>query len=202
MKQSLLKSMLGRCVVACLGFGVLLGTCQQSLAADPTPKPTPKVPSGVHEYDGWAAFKEGSWCKHEGNFLQNGEKILKKETFTLKSVAPDKVTVTREAMRQVGDKPETNETSTETFRPGSTSGPTQEIQITEGDEDVTVGTEKIRCHFFKTTVKREAMARTWTIWISPKVPGGVVKGTSETTRDGKVIESSSSGLKEYKAVTQ
>lgn len=196
MKQNLLKSMLGRCVIACLGFGLLLGICQQSLAADPTPK----VPSGVQDYDQWSGFKEGSSCKHESTFMENGKKTQMTETFTLTNVAADKLTVSRETVEKDAQGKESKSTPTLVLSPRTASSGIMESQVTEGDEDVTVGTEKIRCHYFKVTTKREGMSRSWTIWVSPKVPGGVVKQIAETTKNGKVVDSMTDTLKEYKSV--
>jgi hypothetical protein len=70
-------------------------------------------------------------------------------------------------------------------------------KVAEGDDDVSVGDQKFHCHFYKIVTQRDEISTTWTIWISPNVPGGVVKQVSETTKGGKATSSMTDKLEAF-----
>ena len=179
-----------------LAFILLLGTCSSPVAAGTAPK----MPSGVQDYSQWVGFKEGSWCKHETLFTNKGVSTKSAETFTLTNSAPDKLMVRREVVSTDAQGAESKQVSTYTLTPAQTSSGSADSNITEGDEVLSVGDQKIPCHFFKGATKRDNSSRTWTIWVSPKVPGGVVKQTSEMITDGTVTSTMNDTLKEFQTV--
>ncbi len=144
-------------------------------------------------YKNWSAYKAGAMTKlaTTSDMEMNGQKMTNKSTMTqtLKEITPEKavveivmeVTVQGNTMKMPA---QTQEIKAKVPKDQVTPHP-QGVTVTkkgEGDEEITVGDKKYKCHWQEYEMKGEAggetkqdMSGTTKVWTCPDVVGGVVK---------------------------
>ncbi len=72
------------------------------------------------------------------------------------------------------------------------------IEATKGEDSITFDGKKIPCKTLSGTLKKDGSTIEHKLWISDKVPGGIVKRTQVTSQDGKLVANTTIMLKSYK----
>jgi hypothetical protein len=126
------------------------------------------------EYKRWSSCKVGSWVKYKSDIVagENKTAIPQEMTWTLlelddKKAVVEETLVNLQAPQGAGqEKPRKR-----TYR---AKGGKKEKVEKEGDEELEVAGKKLACHWTLVTPPSTSGGSAKT-WVSPEVPGGVVK---------------------------
>ena len=146
----------------------------------------------------WNDARPGDSIKVEHRTVRDGKEVSsEQETTKVVSVDHDKVVLEATVTRKDQDGKPQEKTYKREVKLGKFGlpGGSQPASVKEGDEELTIGDKKVKCHWTETTWTKVATKRVVKEWTCDEVPGGVAKWerTVETTKDGitsKVMESS------------
>ena len=145
------------------------------------------------EYANWAAFKAGAMCKSKtvlGVKTRAGKMTIVEmtNTMTLKEITAEKavvemVVVTKMKGNETKMPPQSREVPAKIDKPTEPSEPSEKpkVEIKEGEEEITVAAGTFKCKTSETTTTANGKTTVAKIWTCEKVPGKMVKMTSETT---------------------
>ena len=157
-------------------------------------EPAKRISSGVQEYGQWKGFAPGSWSKYQ-MAERDAAKTTKAKvaTYTLTAVETNKVSLKYQTIDTAADGKSSTNTTTFHLNPMQTASSVRQ-QIQEGDEELTLGARKLKCHWSEVNserTSREGKKITWVyrIWLSPEVPGGMVKSMNTMKDGGNTISS-------------
>ena len=138
------------------------------------------------QYKSWAAFKVGTSIKTQTSSVMTvaGNEMANKSTMTttLKELTPDKAVL--EIAMEGMPEPQKLEVPAKVAK-GTETGQQPGVTVTkkgEGDEEVTVGGKKYKCHWVENQVTSDQMESTTKAWTCDSVPGKLVKMVTETTK--------------------
>jgi hypothetical protein len=146
-------------------------------------------------YVGWAGFKPGATATVVEKTTYSGdenpvpdEKVV---TYTLLSVAPDKVVVQavvveRELLGTVESAP-TRHTYPAKLKKSYLAVAAPDLNAEKGEETITWKGKPIPCRTLYGSYKKEGEAVEFKAWINDRVPGGVVKRTRTTKQKDETI---------------
>ncbi len=162
-------------------------------------------------YKYWAQFKPGSTVTLlEKTVLSGPEKdtvpdgIDQKEvTYKLLSVTPEKVVVQTVVVEHdfLGtiEQPATKKTFPAKVSKTHLQGGFHGVDPKKGEEKITMLGKEMDCLTLAGLEKKEGSEVDHKLWVSEKVPGGVVKHTRVTKQDGKLVADTTITLKSFKA---
>lgn len=135
-------------------------------------------------YDQWAKFKLGAFVKMDVDTVAGGNNIKSVMTTKLIELTADKVvveiTTTMEMMGQKIDTPaQKMEIPVRIEKPVEPAG-VEKPKPATGEEDLKVGDKTIKTTWTETLTTSGSNAMLNKSWISPEIPGGVVKAISRT----------------------
>lgn len=113
----------------------------------------------------WAGFKPGTWVKYETVVKSGDSETTTTQTWTLKEVTEEHVVFTIVTQAQGGPK-STNELKESR----------KVAYVEKGTGEVTINGKRIACTIW---VEKSEGGLTTTAWISPDVPGGLVKAIAK-----------------------
>ena len=149
-----------------------------AMAEDTVPNP---------EYQNWSSFKVGASATLAMTSQSGETTTTTKMTTKLLELTEEKAVVETAMTMTVGGKDmEMPAQKRDVPAKVAKTEPSKEAppKTTEGDEDVTVGDQKIACHWVEVTIKNDTMTMTSKTWTSKSVPGGTVKMESTTDMAG------------------
>jgi hypothetical protein len=162
-------------------------------------------------YKHWAGFKPGSTVTLlEKTVLSGPEKETvpdgideKTVTYTLLSVTPEQVVVQvnvveREFLGTIEAAP-TKKTFPAKIKKSHLQGGFHGVDPKRGEDSLEVLGDKMACTTLSGTEKKEGSEIDHKVWVSDKVPGGIVKHTRTTKLDGKVAADTTITVKSYKS---
>jgi hypothetical protein len=166
-------------------------------------------------YKHWASFKKGTTVVHTekttfgddaSDDLPGGveEKIVK---YKLVSVSPKQVVVESSVIEReflsTSESPPTKITYPAKVNKAHLEAALLEAGAKHGEETLKVKAGKeekeIKCRTIAGTRKKKGEEVKQKVWLSAGVPGGVVKRTRATMRDGKLVAETTTLLRAYKA---
>jgi hypothetical protein len=142
-------------------------------------------------YESWAKHKPGTMVKIKTVSDAAGNKTEIEQTMTLKDVNPERVVIevatSMSMMGQKMDQPaQTMEIKANEPAPASMTGkdttdqPKPDMTTKEGEETVTVAGKSVKCKVTETTMKQGDMTVHTKVWMSPEIPGMLVKMENKT----------------------
>ena len=156
------------------------GTTTQPAAAKPKPPAPPLPPIPNPDYLAWKDFPPGAWIKTTMTAQSQGKSASYQINHELAAISPDAATLkTTLIYPGIPQSNTIDETLPATIVPAPSEGKPE-----TGDEELTIGTRKIKTHGTLTTITREnnttisQKKRT-----SPEVPGGLVKQVTTRSTD-------------------
>jgi hypothetical protein len=166
------------------------------------------VVNPMHKF--WANFKPGSTATlAEKTILSGAEKNTfpdgideKDVTSKLLSVKGDNVVVQvvvaeRDFLGTIETAP-TKKTFPAKIKKAFLQAAMHNVDATRGEDTIEVLGQKLECKTVSGTEKKEGTEVEHKIWLSEKIPGGVVKHTRITRQDGRVIADTTIVLKAFK----
>jgi len=146
------------------------------------------------EYKHWASYKPGTTRKLEATTESPGDIVPPDVlalvlTDTLREVTGEKVVIEMEAggrtftlhpnqMREIAAKV----TKEEATKPTGSPGVQKATKKGEGDEEITVGGKKYKCHWTEYQTSFKGDEGTLKTWTTDQVPGGLVKAVKDSTK--------------------
>jgi hypothetical protein len=166
------------------------------------------VPNPMFKF--WSGFKPGSTATlTEKTILSGPEKNMfpdgidqKDVTSTLLSSKPEgvvvKVVVTERDFLGTIEAAPTKKTFVPKITKANLRAAMHDIDAARGEDTIEVLGEKLPCRTVSGTEKKEGSEIEHKVWISEKIPGGIVKHTRITRQDGRVIADTTIMLKSFK----
>jgi hypothetical protein len=166
-------------------------------------------------YKHWASFKKGTTAVHTekttfgddaSDDLPGGveEKTVKYKLVSVspKQVVVESVVIEREFLSTSESAP-TRITYPAKVNKAHLAAVLLETGATRGEETLKVtvgkGEKEIKCRTIAGTRKKKGDEVKQKVWLSTTVPGGIVKRTRATMRDGKLVAETTTLLRAYKA---
>jgi len=162
-------------------------------------------------YKHWANFKPGSTVTlAEKTVLSGPDKELvpdgidqKQVTYKLLSVTPEHVVVQtvvgeRDFLGSIEQAP-TKKTFPAKIKKSHLRAGLHGVDPKIGKDTIKVLGKEMDCTTFSGTEKKDGGEAEHEIWVSDKVPGGIVKHTRVTKQDGKVVADTTITLKSYES---
>jgi hypothetical protein len=162
-------------------------------------------------YKYWSNHKPGSTSTRveETAFSGPDQKLVpdgvdhKEIAYKLLSVTPEKVVVQflvreREFLGTVESAPK-KWTYPAKIKKSHLRAGLHDIEPTVGEETITWKDEKLACRTLSGTEKKGGVEVDHKVWLSEKVPGGIVKHHRVTKQDDKVVADTKITLKSYKS---
>ena len=142
-------------------------------------------------YDSWASHKPGTMVVMKGGTEASGMKTEMEQTYTLKEVTPEKVTIEmKNSMMVMGNKTDMPATTMEipsggAATPAPTPAPATPAADTKtSEETVTIDGKDYKATCTETKMDQNGMKSDSKIWTSPDMPGMTVK--METKTEGQM----------------
>ena len=165
-------------------------------------------------YKHWAGFKVGTTVTHpeKTTFGDDATDELpggvddKTITYKLLSVSPDRVVVeavlSEREFLNITESPPTKIIYPAKVKKAHLEAVLLAAGAKHGEETLKVKMDKeekaIKCMTIAGTRKKAGEEVKQKFWISPTVPGGIVKRTRATTHDGKLVAETTTALESYK----
>ena len=133
-----------------------------------------------HEYKMWSGFKKGAWVKYKTVSEAAGFKTELEQTITLADLTAEKASI-ETIMVMSGNKlpAQKRDIPAKVKVEGQAKGDAPKPK--EGDEEIEVGGQKVKCHWIETTTEAGGNKTVAKIWQSKDIPGGMAKMESNTT---------------------
>ncbi len=146
------------------------------------------------QYDFWSAFKAGAEVSHSVSIAQDGRAMDMTVTSTLKSLDENQVVITRSMVFQMEGQPAGQPMQMDDLIPrkidASKIDPvvaaTADPKTKSGPETVKVGDQELACTWYEVNSEQDGKKVAGKVWMSPKMPGGVVKATIDSADGGKI----------------
>lgn len=145
-------------------------------------------------YKQWATCKAGSYVKLAMTTEMAEANMKATITMTLKEITAEQAVIEVATEMSMQGKTMSMPAQTQTIKakvPKDQAGPTaapEGATVTkkgEGDEEITVGGKKYKCHWQELDLKGKAAAGTMKVWTAGEIPGGVVKSVMNSTAPAK-----------------
>jgi hypothetical protein len=162
-------------------------------------------------YKHWADFKPGATVTQLEKTIINGpgKELLpdgidqKEVTYKLLSVTPEHVVVEltvveKEFLDSIESAP-TKKIYPAKIKKSYLIGGLHGVEPKVGEANLTVLGKELACKTYSGTEKKGDTEVEHEIWVSDKVPGGIVKHTRVTKQDGKVYADTTITVKSFKA---
>lgn len=153
-----------------IGIAVICFTLAQALAQDEM--------EDNHEYKAWAKQKPGAWVKWSVETNTGAMKMTSDVTWKLKELTAEKAVVEETTSVNLGGKTPTDHTSLRTVpakvKKGTTSDGAKVELGKEGDEEVTVKGQAIKCHWVEMKLAGRA-GGAMKVWRTDEIVGGAAR---------------------------
>jgi hypothetical protein len=199
--------------LAALLFGLSLLVGPATLAAEEKKKGEEKDEMVENPYyKGWANFKPGATVTHEekikyaadvpdGKFHPDGVEH-RKIVYKLVEVTPEKAVV-ETVVTDYEFLSHIQAAATHISYPAKIKKAYLEramkvLNVKEGDEEIKAMGKSFKCHFYERTGMSEGVTTVRKVWVSPEVPGGVVRDHRVSKNDKEVLSESVTEVLSFK----
>ena len=154
------------------------------------------------EYKSWASFKPGAMAKVRMTIGAAGGVSEMHQATTLVEMSDDAAIVeTVTEIMAEGQKmvaPAQNRTvPARVAAPPAPEETNADVETEKGEEEITVAAGTFQCEWAKTTMVQAGVTIVTTVWISPDVPGRLVKMVARSEMEGDVVSTTASELVEF-----
>ena len=150
------------------------------------------------QYKSWVQFKVGSFAELKSVTAIGQSSTVMSMTYTLKSVAADKLVVTMQTAMEIAGKkmamPASDMVIPAKIAKGKEKAPSA---AKKGSEKLKLAGSKLDCKWIEQTIAASGSTTKSKVWMCDDIPGGMVKMTASTT--GEVKSESTMTLAKFKA---